>query len=62
MDQTLHAVWVNSKALEMTGITADTPDPAGGEYVRDESGEATGWVKGGPAHAPIAVATKRHHG
>ena len=57
MDHTLHAVWVNSKALEMTGITADTPDPAGGEYVRDENGEATGWVKGGPAHAPIALAT-----
>ena len=57
MDQTLHAVWVNSKALEITGITNDTPDPPGGEYVRDESGEATGHVKGGPAHAPIAVAT-----
>ena len=57
MDHTLHAVWVNSKALEMTGIDADTPNPPGGEYVRDASGEATGAVKGGPAHAPIAVAT-----
>ena len=57
MDHTLHAVWVNSKALEVAGITKDTPDPPGGEYVRDASGEATGAVKGGPAHVPIAVAT-----
>lgn len=57
MDHTLHAVWVNSKALEMAGIDDDTPNPAGGEYVRDENGEATGAVKGGPAHAPIALAT-----
>jgi predicted amidohydrolase YtcJ len=57
MDHTLHSVWVNSKALEMAAIDADTPNPPGGEYVRDELGEATGAVKGGPAHAPIAVAT-----
>lgn len=57
MDHTLHSVWVNSRSLEMAGIKKDTPDPAGGEYVRDENGEATGAVRGGPAHAPIAVAT-----
>ena len=57
MDHTLHSVWVNSRALEMAGITRDTPDPPGGEYVRYETGEATGAVRGGPAHAPIAVAT-----
>lgn len=58
MDHTLHSVWVNSKALEMAGVTRETPDPPGGEYVRDAHGEPTGSVKGGPAHAPIAVATR----
>ncbi|MFK8043720.1 amidohydrolase [Congregibacter sp.] len=37
-----HAVWVNSKALALAGITADTADPAGGRIVRDDSGEPTG--------------------
>jgi len=40
-----HAAWVNSKALELAGITRDTPDPEGGEIVRDASGEPTGWLK-----------------
>ena len=57
MDHTLHAVWVNAKALEVAGITKDTPNPPGGEFVRDENGEATGAIKGGPAHAGVAVAT-----
>ncbi|HZT40779.1 MAG TPA: amidohydrolase [Chthonomonadaceae bacterium] len=37
-----HAAVVNSKALERLGITRDTPDPEGGEIVRDENGEPTG--------------------
>ena len=37
-----HASWANSKALEMAGISAETPDPEGGEIVRDENGEPTG--------------------
>ena len=37
-----HAVWVNSKALELAGITPSTPDPAGGKIERDEIGRATG--------------------
>ena len=57
MDHTLHSVWVNSKALEVAGITADTKDPVGGQYVRDASGEATGAIKGGPAHFPVLTAT-----
>ena len=40
-----HAAWVNSKALELAGITRGTPDPEGGEIVRDASGEPTGWLK-----------------
>ena len=37
-----HAGWVNSRALDQIGITAQTPDPAGGEIVRDGKGEPTG--------------------
>ena len=37
-----HATWVNGKALELCGITRDTPDPEGGLIVRDENGEPTG--------------------
>ena len=38
-----HVVTVNSKALELAGVTKDTPNPDGGVIVRDErTGEATG--------------------
>ena len=37
-----HAVWVNSKALALAGITHETPDPAGGKIERDEIGRPTG--------------------
>ena len=37
-----HAALVNSKALELAGITKDTPDPVDGVIVRDENGEPTG--------------------
>jgi predicted amidohydrolase YtcJ len=38
-----HVVTVNSKALELAGITRDMPNPDGGVIVRDEaSGEPTG--------------------
>lgn len=38
-----HVGTVNSKALELAGITKDTPNPIGGTIVRDErTGEATG--------------------
>jgi predicted amidohydrolase YtcJ len=38
-----HTAWVNSNALELAGITRDTPDPAGGRIERDpDTGEAVG--------------------
>ncbi|CAG7606377.1 amidohydrolase [Leucobacter soli] len=40
----LHSIWVNSAALEAIGIDRDTPDPVGGEIVRDEHGDATGFL------------------
>lgn len=42
-----HSAWVNSKALEMAGIDAKTPDPAPGVsyFQRDpKTNEPTGWV------------------
>lgn len=39
-----HGAWVNSKALEIAGITKDTKDPFGGEITRDENGDATGFL------------------
>ena len=37
-----HNSVANSLALELAGITKDTPQPAGGNIERDESGEPTG--------------------
>lgn len=37
-----HICAVNSKALEMAGVTKDTPDPEGGKIGRDENGEPDG--------------------
>jgi len=38
-----HLGWVNSRALELAGVTRDTPNPPGGVIVRDPAtGEATG--------------------
>ncbi|NJL55895.1 amidohydrolase [bacterium] len=37
-----HAAWVNSLALRIAGIDAQTPDPAGGSIGRDASGQPDG--------------------
>jgi len=37
-----HAIWVNTKALEMAGVTRETQDPPGGKIERDASGRPTG--------------------
>lgn len=39
-----HGAWVNSKALEIAGVTKDTPDPFGGSFARDDNGEPTGFL------------------
>ncbi|MBI5592544.1 MAG: amidohydrolase [Deltaproteobacteria bacterium] len=41
-----HNTWCNSKALELAKVTKNTPDPTGGEIVRDsKTGEPTGFFK-----------------
>ena len=37
-----HTGWVNSRGLELTGVTAETPDPPCGKIGRDASGAPTG--------------------
>lgn len=37
-----HMIWVNSKALELAGITKDSKNPQGGEILRDAAGNPTG--------------------
>jgi len=38
----LHSCWVNSLAMERTGVTRDTPDPPGAFIGRDDAGEPNG--------------------
>lgn len=40
--KSLHAAWVNSRALQLAGITSDTPDPINGKIQRDAFGQPTG--------------------
>lgn len=46
-DNSGHSFWFNSVALQMFGVTKDTPDVSEGisMFQRDEKGEPTGWVK-----------------
>lgn len=37
-----HMIWVNSKALELAGITKNSVNPQGGEILKDISGNPTG--------------------
>lgn len=37
-----HAGWANACAMEMAGVTKDTPDPDGGKIIRHEDGTPTG--------------------
>ncbi len=52
MNRDVHGAWVNSKALEIAGITKDTPDPSDGRIERDpETGEPTGTLHEGAAYS-----------
>lgn len=40
-----HTAWVNSRALELAGITASTPEPVDGEITRREDGTPMGTLR-----------------
>ena len=40
-----HTIWVNSKALKLAGITAETPDPPLGQIPHREDGEPLGTLR-----------------
>jgi predicted amidohydrolase YtcJ len=42
-----HDAWVNSRALELAGVTADTPDPHDGRIARDADGTPLGTLHEG---------------
>ncbi len=53
-----HTVWVNSKALEIAGITDETPDPPDGRIDRDRDGVAIGSLQEGAGSlVPVPAAT-----
>ena len=55
-----HAAWVNSRALELAGITKDTPSPAGGIIERDpKTGEPSGTLRELAAMMPVLDALPR---
>ena len=42
-----HGAWVNTRALELAGVTAETPDPADGRIERDPDGSPSGTLHEG---------------
>ncbi len=41
-DEAGHTYWLNSRALALSGVTADTKVPDGGQILRDEQGDLSG--------------------
>lgn len=51
-----HTAWTNTRGLQLAGVTAATPDPAGGSIERDAQGNPTGFLKDPPAIELVAAA------
>ena len=63
MDYSYHASYANSAAMAIAGINFETPDPRGGQILRDESGEATGMLyerASGPRPSRLDAIAHRH--
>jgi predicted amidohydrolase YtcJ len=50
-----HIAYVNSRALELAGITAETPDPPGGAFGRDAEGRPNGVLKAQSAFGQVLI-------
>jgi hypothetical protein len=46
-DTSGHSAWVNARALEVAGVTRDTPDTSGSIIERDAAGDPTGILREG---------------
>src|SRR6266542_3385793 len=59
-----HSAWVNSRALQMAGITAATDDPPGGLIVREADGSPAGTLREGaisPVEQHVPPASTEEH-
>jgi predicted amidohydrolase YtcJ len=54
-----HAIFVNKKALELAGITKNTPNPPGGEIVKGKNGRPIGMLRDA-AMAPVYQALRQY--
>jgi predicted amidohydrolase YtcJ len=54
-----HIAYINSRALELAGITPDTPDPDGAEYGRNPDGSLSGILYGQAAFLSVMLANTR---
>ena len=50
LNNDVHGAWVNSRAMDVAGITAASPDPWDGYVVRDDDGSPTGCLQEGAAY------------
>jgi predicted amidohydrolase YtcJ len=62
-----HGSWVNSRALEIAGVTAATPDPSDGRIERDADGAPSGTLHEGAIilvqiHSPAPSVAALHRG
>jgi predicted amidohydrolase YtcJ len=62
-----HGAWVNTRALELAGITRESPEPPHGRYERDDAGHPTGTLHEGAMyvvaqHVPATPAQAYYDG
>jgi predicted amidohydrolase YtcJ len=58
LSRDVHAVWANTRGLELAGITRDTPDPPGGKIVREADGTPSGVLLESAAERVRALADR----
>jgi predicted amidohydrolase YtcJ len=56
-----HGAWVNTRALEVAGITKDTPDPYDGRIERDPDGTPTGSLHEGAMDLVVPLLPEPTH-